>query len=95
MPSARLTHRGGKGVINIRVTDKNGETIGLKTVSDKDEIMLISEKGIIVRCAVKDIRSTGRAAQGVKIIKLDAKDTVASVASAVAEEKDEEDGEEE
>lgn len=85
----RTQSRGGKGIINIRVTKKNGEAIGLKTVSDKDEIMLITERGVIVRCPVKDIRTTGRAAQGVRIIKLDAKDKVASAASVVAEEEQE------
>ncbi|MFH0771814.1 MAG: DNA gyrase C-terminal beta-propeller domain-containing protein, partial [Candidatus Omnitrophota bacterium] len=86
----RTQSRGGKGIINIRVTAKNGEAVALKTVSDKDEIMIISEKGAIVRCPVKDVRSTGRAAQGVRIIKLDAKDRVSSVASVVAEEEVEE-----
>ncbi len=89
----RTQSRGGKGIINIKVTAKNGEAVSLKTVGDKDEMMIITEKGVIVRCPVKDIRSTGRAAQGVRIIKLDAKDKVASVASVVAEEETE--GEEE
>ncbi len=89
----RTQSRGGKGIINIKVTQKNGEAVALKTVSDKDEIMLITGKGVIVRCPVKDIRSTGRAAQGVRIIKLDEKDKVASVASVVTEEEaGEEDG---
>lgn len=83
----RAQRRGGKGVINIRVTKKNGQAVGLKPVSDKDEIMLITERGVIVRCPVKDIRTTGRAAQGVRIIRLDAKDKVASLASVVAEEE--------
>lgn len=82
----RTQSRGGKGIINIRVTQKNGEAVALKTVSDNDEIMLITGKGVIVRCPVKDIRSTGRAAQGVRIIKLDEKDKVASVASVIKEE---------
>ncbi|MFH1779443.1 MAG: DNA gyrase subunit A [Candidatus Omnitrophota bacterium] len=90
----RTQRRGGKGIINIKVTKKNGEAVGLRTVADKDEIMLITERGIIVRCPVKDIRSTGRAVQGVRVIKLDAKDKVTSVASVVAEEEGEE-GEEE
>ncbi|KPK42300.1 MAG: DNA gyrase subunit A, partial [Omnitrophica WOR_2 bacterium SM23_29] len=90
----RTQSRGGKGIINIKVTKKNGEAVGLKTVSDKDEIMLITERGVIVRCPVKDIRTTGRAAQGVRVIKLDAKDKVTSVASVVAEEEGQE-GEEE
>ncbi len=77
----RTQSRGGKGIINIRVTAKNGEAVALKTVSEKDEIMIMTGKGVIVRCPVKDIRSTGRAAQGVRIIKLDDKDRVSSIAS--------------
>ncbi|OGX28584.1 MAG: DNA gyrase subunit A, partial [Omnitrophica WOR_2 bacterium RIFCSPHIGHO2_01_FULL_49_10] len=53
----RTQSRGGKGIINIRVTEKNGEAVALKTVSDRDEIMIITEKGVIVRCPVKDVRS--------------------------------------
>ena len=83
----RTQSRGGKGIINIKVTAKNGVAVALKTVSEKDEIMIITEKGVIVRCPVKDIRSTGRAAQGVKIIKLDDKDKVSSIASVVEEEE--------
>ncbi len=86
----RTQSRGGKGVINIKMTAKNGETVALKTVADKDEMMIITGKGVIVRCPVKDIRTTGRAAQGVRIIRLDAKDKVSSVASVIAEEEGEE-----
>src|SRR3989338_6805206 len=86
----RTQSRGGKGIINIRVTEKNGEAVALKTVSDRDEIMIITEKGVIVRCPVKDVRSTGRAAQGVRIIKLDGKDKVSSIASVVEEEEESE-----
>ena len=83
----RLTSRGGAGVINMKVTSKNGPVVGLRMASDKDDIMLITHGGMIVRCAVKDIRSTGRAAQGVRIIKLDAnKDSVVSMAGVAKEE---------
>jgi len=81
----RLTSRGGSGVINMKVTSKNGPVVGLRMASDKDDIMLITHAGMIVRCAVKDIRTTGRAAQGVRIIKLDSKDSVVSMASVVKE----------
>ncbi len=84
----RLTSRGGKGVINIRVTDKNGEAVALKTVNDKDELMVITQNGIFLRCAVKDIRETGRSSQGVRLIKLQEKDHVASVAHVVVEEEE-------
>ncbi len=84
----RLTSRGGKGVINIRVTDKNGEAVNLKTVNDKDELMVITQNGIFLRCAVKDIRETGRSAQGVRLIKLQDKDRVSCVAPVIAEEEE-------
>ena len=82
----RIQSRGGKGVINLKVTAKNGPVVGLKSVSDKDDIMFITSKGMVVRCAVKDIRATGRAAQGVRIIKLAKGDKVVSVAKVVKEE---------
>ncbi|MCX5711442.1 MAG: DNA gyrase subunit A, partial [Candidatus Omnitrophica bacterium] len=63
----RLTSRGGKGVINLKVTDKNGEAINIKAVTDKDELMVITQNGVFLRCAVKDIRETGRSAQGVRL----------------------------
>jgi DNA gyrase subunit A len=83
----RLTSRGGKGVINIKVTDKNGEAVNLKTVNDKDELMVITQNGIFLRCAIKDIRETGRSAQGVRLIKLQDKDHVSCVAPVIAEEE--------
>ncbi|MEE8360010.1 MAG: DNA gyrase C-terminal beta-propeller domain-containing protein, partial [Candidatus Omnitrophota bacterium] len=83
----RLQSRGGKGIINIKVTSKNGCVIGLNIVSDRDELMLITHNGMIVRCPVKEIRTTGRAAQGVRIIRLGSKDKVASVARVIKEEE--------
>lgn len=84
----RLTSRGGKGIINIKVTSKNGEAVSLKTVNDNDEMMVITQNGMFLRCAVKDIRSTGRSAQGVRLIKLQDKDRVSCVASVIAEEEE-------
>jgi len=85
----RLQRRSGKGIINIKVTKKNGEVVGAKTVTDRDEVMLITQEGTIIRCRVKDIRVTGRNAQGVHLMKLQGKDRVSSVA-IVAHEEDEE-----
>jgi DNA gyrase subunit A len=84
----RIQSRGGKGIINIKVTGKNGAAVGMKTVSDKDELMLITEKGMIVRSPIKDIRSTGRSTQGVRLMKLDKGDKIASVAKIVPEDED-------
>ncbi|NQU95691.1 MAG: DNA gyrase subunit A [Candidatus Omnitrophica bacterium] len=82
----RVQSRGGKGIINIKVTEKNGPVIGLKMVSDGDDIMIITAKGMIERCAVKDIRATGRGAQGVRIIRVGKDDKAASVARVIKEE---------
>ncbi|MDP3790476.1 MAG: DNA gyrase subunit A [Candidatus Omnitrophota bacterium] len=83
----RIQSRGGKGIINIKVTGKNGEAVGIKTVSDRDEIMLITEKGMIVRSPIKDIRATGRSTQGVRLMKLDKGDKISSVAKIVPEDE--------
>ncbi len=83
----RLTRRGGKGIINITVTAKNGPAVALKTVSDKDGLMVITQNGMFLRCEVKDIRTTGRSAQGVRLIKLQDKDKVSCIANVVAEEE--------
>ncbi|MEK6714461.1 MAG: DNA gyrase subunit A [Candidatus Omnitrophota bacterium] len=85
----RLTSRGGKGVVNIKVTDKNGEAVALKSVGDNDELMVITQNGMFLRCAIKDIRQTGRSAQGVRLIKLEDKDRVSCVAPVIAEEGEE------
>jgi len=79
----RVQSRGGKGIINIRVTSKNGAAVALKAVTDHDELMIIAQRGQIVRCPVKDIRTTGRAAQGVRLIRLSDGDKVASVAHVI------------
>jgi DNA gyrase subunit A len=83
----RIQRRGGKGIINIKVTKKNGPAVSLKTVSDKDELMVITQNGMFLRCQIKDIRATGRSSQGVRLIRLTAKDIVSSVAQVVAEEE--------
>ena len=85
----RVQSRGGKGVINIKVTDRNGPVVGAKTVTDRDEVMLVTQEGMMVRAPVKDVRLTGRAAQGVRLISVKGKDSVASVARVAP--KDEED----
>jgi len=84
----RLQSRGGKGIINIKVTKKIGEVVGVATVTNDDEMFVVTKKGMMVRCAVKDVRQTGRNTQGVRLISLDKGDTLASVAKVVA--KDEE-----
>ena len=84
----RLQSRGGKGIINIKVTKKNGEVVGLKSVTEEDEVMIITHNGMVVRCPVKDIRAIGRNTQGVHAIRLGGKDLVSSVASVVKKEEE-------
>ncbi|MDO8602474.1 MAG: DNA gyrase subunit A [Candidatus Omnitrophota bacterium] len=85
----RKQSRGGKGIKNVNVTKKNGEAVGLKMVNEDDELMVITQKGMIVRCPVKDVRATGRSAQGVRLIRLDPGDGVASIARISPEEREE------
>lgn len=72
----RLTGRAGKGVINLRATEKTGEIITSQSVQDQDSIIVTTAKGIVIRTNVSDIRIMGRATQGVRIIKLQAGDAV-------------------
>jgi len=82
----RITSRGGKGVTNMKVTDKNGEVVGVHCVTDKDDLMLMTQQGMSVRCPVKDIRETGRVAQGVRLINLKkANDKVTAIAKVEPE----------
>jgi len=85
----RFQGRGGSGVINIKVTDKNGPVSGIKSVSDADQLLLITQSGMLIRIKVKDIRETGRAAQGVRLINLDAGDRVVAVAKLAEPEEGE------
>jgi DNA gyrase subunit A len=82
----RLQSRGGKGIINIKVTEKNGVVSGIKAVAEDDEIMTVTQHGMVVRCLVKDIRKTGRNTQGVKLISVEKQDRVTGIAKVVAKE---------
>jgi len=83
----RLQSRGGKGIINIKVTGKNGYVVGIQSVSEQDEIMVATEKAMMVRCLAKEIRMTGRNTQGVKLISLEKSDFVSSIARVVIKEE--------
>ncbi len=76
----RVTNRGGKGVKTLNITDKTGDLIAMKGVTDKDELMIINKSGITIRMPVSDLRVMGRATQGVRLIRLDDDDRIASVA---------------
>jgi len=84
----RTQSRGGIGVINIKTTRRNGKVVGMKSIRDADELMLISQSGMIVRTGVADIRTIGRATQGVRVIDLKANDKLVSIARVVTEDSD-------
>lgn len=87
----RLTKRGGKGVITIKTSDKNGKLIAMKEVNDNDELVIITSGGMVIRQSMKDIRVMGRNTQGVRLIRLNEDDAIADIARVVPE--DEEPGE--
>ena len=86
----RVTNRGGKGVKTINITEKTGNLIALKNVTDLDDLMVINRSGITIRIGVDTLRVMGRATQGVKIIRLRDDDSIASVAKVSKFEEDEE-----
>ena len=85
----RLQSRGGIGIINIQTSDRNGKVVGISEVTDDEELMLITQQGKILRMASKDIRTIGRATQGVRLIDIEGDDRAVSIAR-LAEEDDEE-----
>ncbi|MFV0592921.1 MAG: DNA gyrase subunit A [Draconibacterium sp.] len=89
----RVTNRGGKGVKTINVTEKTGELIAIKNVSDQNDLMIITQNGITIRVAVGSISVLGRATQGVRVINLKGDDRIASVARVAVEETNENDDE--
>jgi DNA gyrase subunit A len=82
----RLQGRNGSGIINIDASERNGEVIGMKAVCDTDELMLITQKGILMRTKIAEIRETGRNAQGVRLIKVDNGDRLVAMAKVAVEE---------
>jgi len=85
----RVTNRGGKGVKTINVTDKTGQLVAIKDVTDKDDLMIINISGIVIRIAMSNLRSMGRATQGVRLIKLKEGDAIASVAKVEHDDEEE------
>ena len=86
----RITNRGGKGVKTITVTEKTGELVSLKAVTDEDDLMIITKKGTMIRMGVDTLRVMGRATQGVRLISLRKGDEIASIAKVPASEEEEE-----
>jgi len=81
----RVTNRGGKGVKTLNITNKTGDLIAIKVVSEKDDLMIINKSGITIRMSVADLRVMGRATQGVRLITLKDDDQIASVAKVEEE----------
>ena len=86
----RTQSRGGKGIITMKTTDKTGLVVGALTVTDADEIMLLTQQGQMVRTPVKDIREAGRNTQGVKLVNLAANDKLTAIARVISEKSEEE-----
>ena len=76
----RVQSRGGVGIINIQTTERNGSVVGIAHVEDEDELMLITQQGKVLRMDTKDLRTIGRATQGVRLIGIDSEDRVVSLA---------------
>jgi DNA gyrase subunit A len=87
----RVQSRGGFGTINIQTSDRNGKVVGIAYVTDEDELLLISQQGMILRMKAGDIRSIGRATQGVRLIEMEEGDAVVSVAKLAEREEEEND----
>ena len=75
----RITNRGGKGVKTLNITEKTGKLISINAVTDADDLMIINKSGLTIRMAIEDLRVMGRATQGVKLINIKGKDSIAAV----------------
>lgn len=84
----RITNRGGKGVKTISITEKTGSLVTIKSVTDTDDLMIINKSGIAIRMSVENLRTMGRATQGVKLINLKGNDSIAAVAKVMKDEEE-------
>jgi len=82
-----ITNRGGKGVKTMKITDKTGHLVALKSVTDKDDLMIIKKSGVAIRLSVSELRTMGRATQGVRLINLKDNDAIAAVAKVAVEDE--------
>jgi len=87
-----LVHRGGMGVVNVRITDKNGKVAGVAHVVEDDQLLLITEQGMIIRTSVGHIRAMGRNTQGVRVINVEENDRVVAAVKVVEKESADENG---
>jgi DNA gyrase subunit A len=88
----RLQSRGGVGIINIQTSDRNGKVAGIAYVTEDDEVMLITQQGMVLRTRAGDIRAIGRATQGVRLIEMEDGDAVVAVAKLAERDDDVENG---
>ena len=86
----RVTNRGGKGVKTMKVNEKTGKVMAIKNVTQFDDLMITTKEGIVIRTKVRDLRTMGRATQGVKVIKLKGSDTISDIAVIRRDENSEE-----
>ncbi len=91
----RLQSRGGKGIINVKVTPKNGKVVNVLAVEEGDQIVTVTTGAMVVRCPVDQIRTSGRNAQGVRVVRLKDGHKVAAVARVLENDEEEESGEKE
>jgi len=87
-----LVHRGGMGVVNVKITDKNGKVAGVAHVVEDDQLLLITEQGMIIRTSVSHIRAMGRNTQGVRVINVEENDRVVAAVKVVEKESADENG---
>ncbi|KFF05817.1 DNA gyrase subunit A [Flavobacterium reichenbachii] len=85
----RITNRGGKGVKTLNITEKTGKLISINAVTDSDDLMIINKSGLTIRMAIEDLRVMGRATQGVRLINLKGKDSIAAVTKVMKDEAEE------
>ncbi len=88
----RLQSRGGVGIINIQTSDRNGKVVGIAYVNEDDELMIISQQGMILRMRAGDVRAIGRATQGVRLIEMEEGDAVVAIAKLAEKEEGTENG---
>jgi len=89
----RVQSRGGVGIINIQASDRNGKVVGVAYVQEGDELLVITQQGMIIRMQTNDVRSIGRATQGVRLIDVEGEDRVVSIARLVEKEEEDKNGE--
>ncbi len=90
----RVQHRGGQGIITLKTTEKVGPMVSLMEVVDTDDLMIVTDKGVLIRLPVQDIRTIGRNTQGVRVIRLDEGSRISSISRVMEEESDSNDGSE-